>query len=446
MPIDINQPTTTAGRADGAITNRDLLERASRVMPGGVNSPVRAYGAVGGQPPFVASASGARVTDVEGREYIDYVASWGPMILGHAAPPVVEAVREVVSQGLSFGAPTELEAEMAELVCAMVPGIEQVRMVCSGTEATMSAIRLARAATRRSKLIKFEGCYHGHGDSFLIKAGSGAATLGQPSSPGVTPGTAADTFNATYNDLASVEEIFAAHGPEVAAVIVEPVAANMGTVPPAPGFLAGLRALCDRHGAQLIFDEVITGFRLGTGGAQAKYDVVPDLTTLGKIIGGGLPVGAYGGKAELMQQMAPIGPVYQAGTLAGNPLAMTAGLAQLQVLYSSPQIYEQLERLGARLETGMRQSLERLGLPYHINRVGSLLCLYFTTEPVTDWPTAARADTRRFGIYFSSMLEQGIYLAPSQFEAAFVSVAHTNADIDRTLEAGEKALAAAAAG
>jgi glutamate-1-semialdehyde 2,1-aminomutase len=327
----------------------------------------------------------------------------------------------------------------------MVPSIERVRMVCSGTEATMSAVRLARAATGRMGIVKFEGCYHGHGDSFLIKAGSGAATFGQPSSPGVTPGTAADTFNATYNDLASVEAILAAHGNQVAAIIVEPVAANMGTVLPADGFLAGLRALCDRHGALLIFDEVITGFRLAPGGAQQFYGVTPDLTTLGKIIGGGMPVGAYGGRAELMREMAPEGAVYQAGTLSGNPLAMAAGLAQLRTLDGHPELYEQLETMAERLASGMRAALARHGLPYQVNRVASLLCLYCATEPVTDWPSAARCDTEAFGRYFAAMLEQGIYLAPSQFEAAFVSTAHTAEHIDHTIEAGDRVLAALAA-
>ncbi|MGD8396055.1 MAG: glutamate-1-semialdehyde 2,1-aminomutase [Candidatus Eiseniibacteriota bacterium] len=414
--------------------------RADRVMPGGVNSPVRAYGAVGGDPPFIASAAGARVRDADGREYIDYVGSWGPMILGHAAPTVVEAVRSVAPLGTSFGAPTALEVEMAELVCSMVPSVEQVRMVCSGTEATMSAVRLARAATGRDTILKFEGCYHGHGDSFLIQAGSGAATFGQPSSPGVTRGTAADTFNATYNDLASVEAIVAAHGPTLAAIIVEPVAANMGTVLPAAGFLEGLRALCDRHGALLIFDEVITGFRLAPGGAQERFGVLPDLTTLGKVIGGGLPVGAYGGRAELMRQLAPVGPVYQAGTLAGNPLAMAAGLAQLRALDADPSIYERLERLGTRLENGLREVLAPLDLRCQLNRIGSLSCMYFTDTPVVDWPSAARSDTERFGRYFRAMLEEGVYLAPSQFEAAFISAAHTDADIDRTIEAAGRAL------
>jgi glutamate-1-semialdehyde 2,1-aminomutase len=431
--------------SDTSNTSDALLARAREVIPGGVNSPVRAYGAVGGRPPFVASAAGATVCDVEGRKYVDYVGSWGPMILGHAAPQVVEAVRETVRHGLSFGAPTRLEVEMAELVCAMVPSIERVRMVCSGTEATMSAVRLARAATGRMGIVKFEGCYHGHGDSFLIKAGSGAATFGQPSSPGVTPGTAADTFNATYNDLASVEAILAAHGNQVAAIIVEPVAANMGTVLPADGFLAGLRALCDRHGALLIFDEVITGFRLAPGGAQQFYGVTPDLTTLGKIIGGGMPVGAYGGRAELMREMAPEGAVYQAGTLSGNPLAMAAGLAQLRTLDGHPELYEQLETMAERLASGMRAALARHGLPYQVNRVASLLCLYCATEPVTDWPSAARCDTEAFGRYFAAMLEQGIYLAPSQFEAAFVSTAHTAENIDHTIEAGDRVLAALAA-
>jgi glutamate-1-semialdehyde 2,1-aminomutase len=424
--------------------SRSLFERAQRVIPGGVNSPVRAFGAVGGNPPFVARGRGSRLWDVDGKEYLDYVGSWGPLILGHAHPAIVEAVRDAAASGTSFGAPTAREVELAELVTSIMPSMEKVRLVSSGTEAAMSAVRLARAATGRRKLIKFEGCYHGHGDSFLIQAGSGAATFGQPSSPGVTAGTAADTLNARYNDAGSVAALFAAHQGEVAAVIVEPVAANMGTIAPAPGFLAELRRLSSREGALLIFDEVITGFRLGLGGAQALFGVVPDLTILGKVLGGGLPIGAYGGRADLMDRMAPSGPVYQAGTLSGNPIATAAGLAQLKELKADPAIYRRLDERGARLAAGLGE-LAMSGTPITINRVGSLVCLYFASGPVTDWESAAPADTRRFAAYFHAMLDQGIYLPPSQFEALFVSAAHTEEDIARTIEAARAAMSAVAA-
>jgi glutamate-1-semialdehyde 2,1-aminomutase len=424
--------------------SQGLFERARRVIPGGVNSPVRAFGAVGGTPPFIARASGARLWDVDGNEYLDYVGSWGPMILGHAHPALVEAVREAAAAGTSYGAPTAREVELAELVARLVPSIERARLVSSGTEATMSAVRLARAATGRPKLIKFQGCYHGDGDAFLIKAGSGAATFGQPSSPGVTPGTAGDTLNARYNDLASIEALLDANREQVAAVIVEPVAANMGTVAPEPGFLAGLRRLTEKSGALLIFDEVITGFRLALGGAQELYGVKPDLTTLGKVLGGGLPVGAYGGRADLMDEMAPVGPVYQAGTLSGNPLATAAGTAQLRALADDPGIYDRFEKLGAKLADGLAAALADSGIEGSLNRVGSLLCLYFTAGPVRDWDGAERASTERFAAYFHAMLKQGIYLAPSQFEAAFLSAAHTEEDIARTVDAARVALRAAA--
>ncbi len=433
--------TNTAAPAGRPLPrSEDLMTRAKRVIPGGVNSPVRAFGAVGGTPPFIARARGARLWDAEGNEYIDYLGSWGPMILGHAHPEVVRAVREAAGDGMSFGAPTEREVELAELISCCVPSVEKVRLVSSGTEATMSAVRLARAATGRPKIIKFEGCYHGHGDSFLIKAGSGAATFGAPSSPGVTAGTAADTLNATYNDLGSVESLLAANPGQVAAVIVEPVAANLGVVAPAPGFLAGLRQLTAREGALLIFDEVITGFRLGLGGAQELYGIRPDLSTFGKILGGGLPLGAYGGRADLMAQMAPEGPVYQAGTLSGNPLATAAGLAQLRLLAADPALYARLDTLGDKLAQGMREALAAAGVEGAVNRVGSLLCLYFTAGRVTDWNSAASADRERYASYFHAMLNRGIYLAPSQFEAAFLSAAHTMEDLERTSAAARAAL------
>jgi glutamate-1-semialdehyde 2,1-aminomutase len=420
-------------------TSAALFARAGRVIPGGVNSPVRAFRAVGGTPPFIARARGARLWDEDGNEYLDYLGSWGPMILGHAHPAVVEAVRQAAADGLSFGAPTAREVELAELVTRLVPAVEKVRLVCSGTEATMAAVRLARAATGRAKIVKFEGGYHGHADSFLVKAGSGAATFGEPSSPGVTPGTAADTLNARYNDLDSVRALFAAHPGGIACVIVEPVAANLGVVAPESAFLPGLRAITAREGALLVFDEVITGFRLGLGGAQGFYGVTPDLSTFGKILGGGLPLGAYGGRADLMEQMAPAGPVYQAGTLSGNPLATAAGLATLAALAADPDFYARLEALGAELETGLRAAATKARVPVRLNRVGSLLGLYFTSEPVTSWDGAARADTRRYAAYFQHMLAQGIYLAPSAFEAAFLSGAHTLADVARTVAAAEHA-------
>jgi len=417
-----------------------LFERSGQIIPGGVNSPVRAFRSVGRNPLFIARASGSRLWDVDGNEYIDYVGSWGPMILGHAHPRVLEALLRAAEKGTSFGAPTEMEARMAELITRMVPSVEMVRMVNSGTEATMSAVRLARAFTRRDKIVKFEGCYHGHADSFLIKAGSGAMTLGVPDSPGVPASIAAGTLTASFNDLASVENLLDEHREEVAAVIVEPVAGNMGCVPPVGGFLEELHRLCRREGVLLIFDEVMTGFRLAPGGAQELYQVKPDLTTLGKIIGGGLPVGAYGGRRDIMSMIAPSGPVYQAGTLSGNPLAMTAGIETLSILKEDPTFFARLEEKSARLASGIQKNIDELGLPPLQNRVGSMSTLFFTHNPVTDYRSALASDTGRFAIYFREMLNQGIYLAPSQFEAGFVSIAHSNEDIDRTVETNRAAL------
>jgi glutamate-1-semialdehyde 2,1-aminomutase len=420
--------------------SEQLFEQARRVTPGGVNSPVRAFGSVGGTPRFIERASGARLWDTDGNEYVDYVGSWGPMILGHDHPEVREAVREALGRGTSFGAPSPGEVALAELVVDMVPSVDLVRFVNSGTEATMSALRLARAATGRDRVVKFRGGYHGHADAFLVEAGSGAATLGVPSSPGVPAGAARDTLVAEFNDVASVRQVLEAHADEVAAVIVEPVPGNMGCVPPRAGFLEALRGLCDEHGALLIFDEVMTGFRLAPGGAQAVYGVVPDLTTLGKVIGGGLPVGAFGGRESLMRRVAPDGPVYQAGTLSGNPLAMAAGLATLSHLRRNPSIYERLEGLGARLEAGFTRLLEGRRYALSWNRAGSMATLFFSPGPVTGWASASAADRDRFARYFHGMLERGIYLPPSPFEALFISAAHTEADIDRTLEAASQVL------
>lgn len=419
--------------------SREMLERATRVIPGGVNSPVRAFKSVGGEPLFYSRAKGCRVWDVDGNEYIDFVASWGPMILGHAPDVVLQAVREQLERGTSYGAPCEAEVRMAEAVVEAVPSIEMVRMVSSGTEATMSAIRLARGYTGREKFVKFDGCYHGHSDALLVAAGSGLLTLGIPSTPGVTHGAAADTIVLPYNDIGAVREAFAAQGEHIAAVIVEPVAGNMGVVPPQPGFLEGLRAVCDQYGSLLIFDEVITGFRVALGGAQERYGVMPDLTTLGKIIGGGFPVGAFGGKREIMEHLAPVGPVYQAGTLSGNPVAMVAGLALIEAL-KQPGVYDELERLGARLEAGLRAAAEQAGIEACLTRVGSMACLFFAGAQVRDWASASTSDTERYARYFRGMLERGIVLAPSQFEAAFVGLAHTDEDIDAMTEAAAEVL------
>ena len=419
-------------RSDG------LFAKAQRVIPGGVNSPVRAFRGVGGSPFFVARAEGCRITDVDGRSYIDFLGSWGPLILGHAAPSLLEAVGEALRRGTSYGAPTEGEVELAELISRAVPSMEMVRLVSSGTEAAMSAIRLARGFTGREAIVKFEGCYHGHADSLLVKAGSGGATFGVPDSLGVPAALAALTITVPFNDLDAVATVLAARGGEVAAIIVEPVAGNMGVIPPAPGFLPGLRALCDRHGALLIFDEVITGFRVAYGGAQALYGVRPDLTCLGKIIGGGLPVGAYGGARAIMEGVAPLGGVYQAGTLSGNPLAVAAGLSALRAL-GSPQAYARLEQGGAQLQAGLEDGARAAGVPLTVNRVGSMLTAFFTDGPVTDYATAKRSDTARYGRFFHAMLDGGVFLAASQFEAAFVSLAHAPGDLDEAAGVARKA-------
>ena len=413
--------------------SEQLFERAKRVLPGGVNSPVRAYRAVGMAPRFITRADGAYIYDEDGKRYIDYVCSWGPMILGHNHPVIREAVERAVKDGLSFGAPTRREVDIAERMISMVPNIEMVRMVNSGTEAVMSALRLARGATGRDKLIKFEGCYHGHSDCMLVNAGSSALAGGHPSSAGVPVGAARDTLTAQFNDLASVEALLEQNPGQVAAVIVEPVAANMGVVGPAPGFLEGLRALCDKHGALLIFDEVITGFRLAPGGAQEYFGVRADLVTFGKIIGGGMPVGAYGGRREIMQLVAPLGSVYQAGTLSGNPVAMRAGLTQLRYLQAHPEVYHQVGFLSHRLRSGLEDIIRRHHGNCTVNGIGSLSCLYFTPEPVRNYTDAKKADTARFREYFHFMLDEGNYFGPSQFEAIFVSNAHTLREIDKTL-------------
>lgn len=417
------------------MTSKDLFERAQLYIPGGVNSPVRAFSSVGGTPVFFREAKGSIMIDVEGKEYIDYIGSWGPMILGHSHPPVLEALKNAADNSTSFGAPTELETNIAELICGMVPGVEKVRMVNSGTEACMSAVRVARAFTNRDKFIKFEGCYHGHSDAFLIKAGSGAITLGVPNSPGVTSGTAKDTLLARYNDLAHVEELLEANKEEVAAIIIEPVAGNMGCIPPVKGFLEGLRKLSDKHNVVLIFDEVMTGFRLSLGGAHKRYNIQPDLVCLGKIIGGGLPVGAFGGKKELMNMVAPLGPVYQAGTLSGNPLAMSCGYTLLKELKDQPVIFEELENKTAYLEEGMRTIFEKHNLSVCINRVGSMLSFHFNVSEVINFDDACAADAEYFKKVFHGMLKRGVYLAPSAFESLFISRTHTKELLDRTLTA-----------
>ena len=416
-----------------------LFARAVDLIPGGVNSPVRAFRGVGGTPRFIKSARGATITDVDGKTYIDYVGSWGPTILGHADEEVVAALQRAAANGTSFGAPTELEIELAQEVIDAVPSIEMVRMVSSGTEATMSAIRLARGVTGRTRIIKFEGCYHGHGDSLLVKAGSGVATLGLPDSPGVPAVLAENTITLPFNDTRALEQAFAEYA-DIAAVIIEPVVGNMGCVPPQPGYLETVRRITNQHCALLIFDEVMTGFRLARGGAQERYNIKPDITTLGKIIGGGLPVGAYGGPRELMNNVAPAGPVYQAGTLSGNPLSMTAGLVTLRRLRDET-VYERLEKSSQRLCDGLADAAREAGVTTVTNRVGSMWTSFFTGEPVTDWTTANKCSRETYGRFFHAMLEAGVYLAPSQFEAAFVSLAHTDEIIEQTIEAARQAFA-----
>ena len=415
-----------------------LFARAQKVIPGGVDSPVRAFKAVGGTPLFIRSASGSRITDVDGRSYIDYVMSWGPLIHGHAPASLTRALTSAARKGTSFGAPTELEVELGELVRSMMPSVGMVRFVSSGTEATMSAVRVARAHSRREKIIKFEGCYHGHGDQFLVQAGSGLTTLGVPTSPGVASAVAADTLIATYNDVASVERLCESFPDQIAALIVEPIAGNMGVVLPEPRFLQQLRAVCTRYRILLIFDEVITGFRVGAGGAQGWSGVAPDLTCLGKIIGGGLPVGAYGGREDLMRLVAPSGPVYQAGTLSGNPLAMTAGLWSLKRL--SKGLYKQLSGLGADLAEGLADAARRAGVALQVNGIGSALTPFFTSEPVRNYQSALRADAAKYGVFFRGMLARGVYPPPSQFEAWFLSAAHTARDVDKTVKAAREAM------
>jgi glutamate-1-semialdehyde 2,1-aminomutase len=417
------------------------FKRAQQSIPGGVNSPVRAFKSVNLNPVFISKAKGTVITDIDGNEYIDFLASWGPLIFGHAHEAILASINEAALKGTSYGAPTEYETQMAELITRMVPSVEMVRMVNSGTEATMSAIRLARGFTKRDGFVKFAGNYHGHGDSFLIHAGSGAITLGLPDSPGVTVGNAKDTFIAEYNNLDSVRAIFREKGKEIAAVIVEPVSGNMGVVPPSEGFLQGLRDITNEYGALLIFDEVITGFRLAKGGAQEYYNVIPDLTTLGKIIGGGLPVGAYGGRKDIMEMLAPAGPVYQAGTLSGNPLAMAAGITMLKLINETPDFYPELERKAAMLEQGLLRNLEKTGVNGVINRVGSMMTLFFTDiKKVTSLDEAMKSDTGKYANYFKMALESGIYLAPSQFECLFVSYAHTDRDIEAIIASNLNAL------
>jgi glutamate-1-semialdehyde 2,1-aminomutase len=415
-----------------------VFARAQQILPGGVDSPVRAFKSVGATPLFIERASGARIEDIDGNRYIDYVMSWGPLIHGHAPRGLVKALAAAAKSGTSFGAPSPLEVELGERVRALMPSIERVRFVSSGTEAAMSAVRVARAATSRDRILKFEGCYHGHADAFLVKAGSGALTLGTPTSPGVTRAASADTIVASYNDLDSVARAFAANAGQIAAVIVEPIAGNMGVVPPAEGFLRGLRELCTREGALLVFDEVISGFRAAAGGAQAIAGIRPDLTCLGKIIGGGLPVGAYGGRADLMELVAPAGPVYQAGTLSGNPLAMVAGLWSLNAL--EPKLYTHLAALGARLAAGLADAARQAGVAVQVNAVGSVLTPFFTDRPVRDFASATSANTDRYGRFFRAMLQRGIYPPPSQFEAWFLSGAHTPRDVDQTVAAAREAM------
>jgi glutamate-1-semialdehyde 2,1-aminomutase len=424
--------------------SNDLFERARHVTPGGVNSPVRAFGAVGGTPIFFESAAGAYLVDADGNRYVDYVGSWGPFILGHGHPRVIRAIHDQADRATSFGAPSRLEVEMAEVLTGLIPGLDMVRLVSSGTEATMSAVRLARGYTGRDKVVKFEGCYHGHGDSFLIKAGSGMLTHGAPSSPGITRGTAEDTLVAPYNDIHAVRALFEANREAIAAVIIEPIGGNMGVVPADAAFLQELRALCTDFGTVLIFDEVMTGFRVALRGAASLYGIEPDMVTFGKVIGGGLPVAAYGGRRPIMEVVSPLGAVYQAGTLSGNPLAVAAGLETLRVLIDEDP-YDAIERMSARLAAGLEESARRHAVPVGINRVGSMLTLFFTDRRVTDLTSAMTSDTGRFARFFHAMLDRGIYLPPSQYEAWFLSSAHTDAEIERTLEAADAAFAGIAA-
>jgi glutamate-1-semialdehyde 2,1-aminomutase len=414
--------------------SEELFEEAKKYIPGGVNSPVRAFKSVGGTPRFMSKGYGSKMYDVDGNEYIDYIGSWGPHLFGHNPQFVKDALLKAIEYGTSFGAPTEIEVTMAKLICELVPSIEMVRMVNSGTEATMSAIRAARGFTGKEKIIKFEGCYHGHGDFFLIRAGSGALTFGVPTSPGVTKGNAADTLVADYNNIESVKKLIAQNKHEIAAVIIEPVVGNMGTVRAEDSFIKELRTLCSEENIVLIFDEVMTGFRLSKGGAQQILDVKPDLSTFGKIIGGGLPVGAYGGKKEIMEIVSPSGPVYQAGTLSGNPLAMNAGFAALSYIKNNPDVYKTLEEKSAYLESGIRAGLKSIGKNYQFNRVGSMMTLFFTEEPVTDFISAVKSDTKLYAKYFTGMLNKGIYFPPAQFEAMFVSTEHTKEDLDTTID------------
>lgn len=431
---------TTDSRQARYARSQQAFARAKQLIPGGVNSPARAFGGVGGEPVFIDRAHGAYLWDVDGNRYIDYIGSWGPMILGHNHPRVVAALAVAFERGTSYGAPTDAESHLAQLVIDAVPAIEKVRFVSSGTEATMSAIRLARGFTGRNAIIKFAGNYHGHADALLVAAGSSAATLGVPNSPGVTPGAAADTVVLDYNNVSALEAAFAARGDKIAAVIVEPIVGNMGTVVPTPEFRTALRELTARHGALLIFDEVMTGFRVSYGGAQELFDMKPDLTTLGKIVGGGLPVGAYGGRADIMDHVLPAGRVFQAGTLSGNPLAMAAGIATLEELRENPP-YGRLEQISGRLAAGLSDAASRADIPHTVARVGSMLTLFFTRDAVVDWPTASRCDTQRFGRYFWGLLDRGVYMPCSQFEALFVSAAHTDADIDATVAAAREVLA-----
>jgi len=422
-----------------------LFAEAQRYIPGGVNSPVRAYRAVGGTPRFITRAAGAKIYDVDGQEYIDYVASWGPMILGHAHPQVVRAIQQAAERGTSYGAPTEAEVILARMICEAFPSIALVRLVSSGTEAAMSAIRVARGYAQRDVIVKFDGCYHGHSDGLLVQAGSGATTFGMPNSGGVPSSYTQQTLSLPFNSLEAMRDAFSRHGERIAAVVLEPVPGNMGVVLPAPGFLQGLRELTQRHGAVLMFDEVITGFRVRYGGAQHLYDVTPDLTILGKIIGGGLPVGAFGGKREIMEQIAPLGAVYQAGTLSGNPLAVTAGIETLRLLRER-RLYERLEAMAQRLCDGLQAAARQAGVAVYTTRIGSMFCTFFASQPVTDYSSANTADTAKFRRYFHAMLEAGVYLAPSQFEAGFISTAHTDSDIERTIEASHRAFDAVAKG